>query len=82
MTKNEIAFLIGLEKLSRETGIIINGDTGVYLEEMDMSGEPDSAGYGIINGRYDDLIAWCSPNDEHYWEDYKHTIVKPNKEQS
>ena len=78
LKKREAVFLIGLEKLSRETGFVINSYGHCSLEEVDMSMQHDSAGY-VDN---DDGVSWLSSDDGHYWDINKHAIAKPDKEQS
>lgn len=73
MTENEKKFIIGLEKLSRETGIVIAGCGccgSPYLS--DLEGDEPESGYGCSGGAD---VSWLSPENYH-WEEYKHTIVK------
>ena len=78
MTDNEKAFLIGLEKLTRETGIIISGcgccGSPTLHAESDM---PPEAGYAFGAGYCE--VAWVSPHDEYDWEHYRDKIVKANE---
>jgi len=74
MTEQEKSFLIGLEKLSRETGIVIGGcgccSSPFMIEEKNM---PENAGYGL---GYMNEICWICPSDRDNWENYRQTIVK------
>ena len=77
MTDNERLFLIGLEKLSRETGVKIEGDdtgTSPYLIEFDDEELHREAGYGESS---DGEIRWISPMDQYDWINHADSIVKP-----
>lgn len=65
-------FLIGLEKLSRETGVVIYSADRVYTIE-EAGSEPES---GYSAELPDDEIGWVSPSDNYDWEKYSHLIVK------
>ena len=71
---SERAFLIGLEKLSRETGIEIAGCGccgSPFLVPLKPESMSPEAGYGD-----DDRVLWVSPDDEYVWLKCRHTIVK------
>ena len=74
MTDKEKAFLIGLERLSRETGIVIGGcgccGSPYLTEELSM---PEQAGYGEGGSGQ---VKWISPLDAYDWEEYGNTVVK------
>ena len=73
-TDAERAFLIGLEKLSRETGVVVGGcgccGSPYLFEEADMS---KGAGYGWTSGGD---VTWISPSDKYYWERYRQNIAR------
>lgn len=74
MTENERKFYIGLEKLTRETGVIISGCgccASPYLEEIKRPID-ERAGYAW--GFSD--VQWIDPNDEYNWREYKDNLVK------
>lgn len=71
-------FMVGLTKLTRETGIIICG-CGCCSSPW-LSGEDDilsdmRAGYGY---GYADEVSWISPEDDYDWERYRNSIVRPS----
>ena len=73
LNENERAFLIGLEKLTRETGIKIDGCGccgSPYLLEADITDA--RSGYGMSDGQ----VEWFDPSYDYYWGRYSHTIVK------
>jgi hypothetical protein len=78
VNSQEQAFLVGLEKLTRETGIVISGcgccgspslDT-VTKEEL----SDESAGYGF---GYAGEVTWISRNDKYSWDKFSKSIAKP-----
>ena len=79
MRENERKFLVGLEKLSRETGVVIGGCGccgSPYLREM--GAESSQSGYGF--GSTGEVL-WISERasgewDSYDWENYKDSIVK------
>ncbi|MDY6893928.1 MAG: hypothetical protein SVO01_00695 [Thermotogota bacterium] len=76
MTEKEKAFLIGLRKLSFETGIVICGCGccgSPYLEERnDLSLD---AGYIVDDGT--DFVRWIDKKyDSFHWEKEKNRIIK------
>jgi len=75
LTDAKKSFMVGLEKLSRETGIVIWGcgccNSPEMLEDADMS---KLAGYGFgDNGQ----LKWITPADVYDWAHYSDTIIKP-----
>jgi len=74
MKKKEKDFLIGLEKLTRKTGIEIGGCgccNSPYLDDVEITSK--KSGYGL---GYADEIAWIDPSDEYSWENFSKTIIK------
>ena len=73
---NERKFLIGLEKLTRETGLVIAGCgccNSPFLRELSVEELVEEAGYGVgIN----DSISWLSPNYKTEWRKHSDSIVK------
>ena len=72
----KVEFLIGLAKLSRETGIAIGGCgccgspsiDALKPEELD-----ERAGYGY---GYAGEVSWISPSDSYDWERFADGIVR------
>ena len=75
MKESERKFLIGLEKLSRATGIVISGcgccGSPTLFPSDDM---PPEAGYAFKTGRQD--VFWVSPSDKYYWGRLRDKIIK------
>ena len=66
-------FILGLEKLTRENGIIIGGCGccgSPYLSNAEEGKLTEEAGYKS------DEIMWVSPSDDYDWKEYSHQIVK------
>ena len=79
MKDNERAFLIGLEKLSRKTGIVISGCGCCGSPTLDAVRDmPPEAGYAFGAGNPD--VAWVSPLDSYDWDNFREKIVKANAE--
>jgi hypothetical protein len=77
ISEKEKEFLIGLEKISRETGVIVEGCGccgSPSLRTLDSSDMPPEAGYAFGNDLCE--IAWLSPRDGTNWEYYRNNIVK------
>jgi hypothetical protein len=77
ITEQEKAFIRGLEKLTRETGIVIHGcgccdSPSLYSIEKEKI--PTEAGYcfGAYPGGE---VQWMKPAD-YYWEKHKTKIVR------
>ena len=73
LNENERAFLIGLEKLTRETGIKVRGCGccgSPFLLEADIT--DTRSGYGLVFGQ----VAWFDPSYDEGWEKYSEFIVK------
>lgn len=78
MDDKEKAFLIGLEKLTRETGITIGGCgccSSPYLSELEESESEEGAGYGF---GYAGMVKWLSPSHKYGWEEFRASIIKQN----
>jgi hypothetical protein len=76
MNEREKTFLIGLEKLTRQTGITIAGCGccgSPFLNDLQEFESEESAGYGI---GYAGEVTWISPSDEYSWKNYNKSIVK------
>lgn len=79
-TKDEAErqFLIGLEKLSRETGVYIGGcgccGSPFLSYEPELNADP-RAGYCSDEGKCG-KVTWIDPGDNYDWENYKEEIVK------
>jgi len=75
-------FLIGLEQLTRRTGIVIGGCGccgSPYLRPLEDEERGDEAGY-TMPGNYalEDLeVMWVSQADTREWDRHKSKIVKP-----
>ena len=72
----EKSFLIGLEKLTRETGIIIGGCGCCGSPFLGAAKEEElitSAGYGFGSSGQ---VEWIYPSDERYWNKFSDSIVK------
>ena len=77
MTEDErkVAFLIGLAKLTRETGIVIGGCgccESPWLAPL-AADTDDRAGYGYGHA---DQVLWVSPGNSGDWKKYADTIVR------
>jgi hypothetical protein len=80
MTENEEAFILGLEKLTRETGIEIGGCGCCGSPSIDKLGAdemPEEAGYyvDVNNGN----VSWTCPSREYSWQEDKGRIVRDTK---
>ena len=74
MTAKEKAFLIGLERLTRETGIVISGCGCCGSPTLNEVSElPSEAGYAYGVGSCD--VAWVTPKVASDWERYRDNIV-------
>jgi hypothetical protein len=78
LDKDERAFLIGLEKLTRETGVTIAGcgccgSPFLCRPDNENSRDNPEAGYGF---GYADEVVWIDTEDEYAWKNYGHTIVR------
>ncbi len=75
--EKERAFLIGLAKLTRETGMVIGGCgccSSPHLQALPESEAIDpEAGYGY---GYASEVVWISPDDTYDWEEYGGSIVR------
>ena len=72
--EKERLFLIGLEKLTRDTGIEIGGCGccgSPYLEQAEITDKRSGYGYG-----YASEVLWIDPSDDYDWENYSGSIVK------
>jgi hypothetical protein len=79
LTKKERKFLIGLEKLSRKTGVVIGGCGccgSPWVSEIDEAALDEKAGYAMTQD--DGGINWVSPSDEYDWKEYHESIIKEN----
>lgn len=79
--QKERAFLIGLEKLTRETGVIIGGCgccSSPFLMELEEEDSDPQSGYGF---GYDGEVCWMNPSNEYNWKHYADSIVKEKKEE-
>ena len=66
LTDKQIKFIVGLNKLTRETGVLIGGcgccgSPFIYDASEDDLG--DKSGYGFYDGRPDEGLNWISEND-------------------
>ena len=71
-------FIIGLEKLTRETGIEIAGCGccgSPFLDQATIT-SPES-GYKTSNS-YDE-VEWIDPSDIHDWENHRAGIIKETR---
>lgn len=74
--ERKVQFLLGLAKLTRETGIAVSGCGccgSPSLDAFDLSAEDARAGYGY---GYAGEVRWISPNDKYDWEKYRESIAK------
>ena len=76
-SERKAEFLIGLAKLTRETGICISGCGccgSPALDAMDDDELPDErAGYGYGSAGE---VLWISPSDSHVWERFADSIAR------
>lgn len=72
----ERVFLVGLERLTRETGVAIGGcgccGSPFLIDDADVSDERS----GYSNNGYAGEVTWVTPSDEYAWENYSESIVK------
>jgi len=74
INEKEVLFLIGLEKLTRDTGIEIGGCGccgSPYLDQAEITDKRSGYGYG-----YASEVLWIDPSDDYDWENYSGSIVK------
>ena len=73
-------FLVGLTKLTRDTGIVISGCGCCGSPRLDVLGSEEfaheEAGYGY---GYSDKVTWISPSDPYDWESYSDSIARREK---
>ena len=75
--ERKVEFLIGLTRLTRETGIAVTGcgccgsPDLMVLQPAELD---ERAGYGY---GYTQQVAWISPSGAYDWNTYAHTIVRP-----
>lgn len=75
LTDKERAFLIGLAKLTRETGIAIGGCGccgSPSLDDAEITS--DESGYSSGHGAMD--VRWTDPADAWGWGNYRESIVR------
>lgn len=78
LTDNEIKFMRGLEKLTRETGIAIGGcgECGSpWLTKLKETELDPRAGYGFRDLADIDYVSWIDPSESD-WEEYGDTVIK------
>ena len=76
LNEKEREFIMGLNELTRKTGIAISGCgccSSPYLIELQPDELVDEAGYGPD---YSAEVQWLSPIDDYDWKLYKTTIYK------
>jgi len=72
LSEKEKAFLVGLEKLTQETGIKISGCGccgSPFLDEAKITS--DNSGYGI---GYAGEILWIDKSDKYDWDNFSKSI--------
>jgi hypothetical protein len=77
-TENErkVEFLIGLARLSRETGIAIGGCGccgSPSLDALDPEELDERAGYGYGHAGE---VSWISPSDSYNWKSFAASVVR------
>ena len=74
LNEKERAFLIGLEKLTRETGIKVRGCGCCGSPKMVEAEITDTrSGYGT---GYAGQVEWIDPSINYEWEEFSDSIVK------
>jgi hypothetical protein len=76
LNEKEREFIIGLNELTRKTGIAVGGCgccSSPFLIELATDELGDGAGYG---SDYASEVQWISPVNKYDWEEYKDTIYK------
>lgn len=72
--ERKLDFLIGLAKLSRETGIAIGGCGccgSPSIDAMKPEELDERAGYG-----YSGEVSWISPSDSNKWKRFADSVVR------
>ena len=77
MQQQEIDFLVGLAKLTRETGIAISGcgccgSPSIEVLSAEELADP-RAGYGY---GYAGEVSWLAPSNQYRWERFAGSIVR------
>lgn len=69
-------FLVGLTKLTRDTGICIGG-CGCCGSPFLMEAEVTSSESGYTADNHGEIVMWIDPSDEYEWKTYCNGIIKP-----
>jgi len=74
LNENEKKFIIGLERLTRETGITFFAQSydRVDLSLYQANTESVEAGYGFV----DNELMWIEPSDDGFWKRNNGAIIK------
>lgn len=74
LTEAERRFILGLTKLTQETGIAIGGCgccSSPFLEAAEFTSSESGYGFG-----YTEQLAWIDPSNDYDWERFRQSIVK------
>lgn len=75
LSAKEREFILGLTKLTQETGIAIGGCGccgSPYLVEAKFT----SSASGYVCDRDGESVRWIDPSDEYDWSHYANSIIK------
>lgn len=75
LTEAQRRFLVGLTRLTQETGVAIRG-CGCCGSPFLIDAKRTSSESGYCCQRQDEDVTWVDPSDARDWERYRHLIVK------
>ncbi len=80
LSEKEKEFLVGLEKLTRQTGVVIAGcgccSSPFLVKDTEITSDKSGYAYGGFSEVLAQDVCWVDPSDEYEWERWSHLIVK------